>query len=166
MNLYLNGKEHKVQLHKILSQKLYGEVTPLLSELETSEGARKAYESLLQKKIIGDEYFAGKLNLLKGEGAWDALKDDFRLQEVIAEVMLTVRENIFEHISLNDSTIGIIFKMAKICIDKKTITNQELVNAIDSDVDSEFWQEQDLNSILEELRFFRQNVLGRIKTNP
>jgi hypothetical protein len=134
--------------------------------LETSEGARKAYESLLQKKIIGDEYFAGKLNLLKGEGAWDALKDDFRLQEVIAEVMLTVRENIFEHISLNDSTIGIIFKMAKICIDKKTITNQDLVNAIDSDVDSEFWQEQDLNSILEELRFFRSNVLGRIKTNP
>lgn len=165
MNLYLDGKEHKVQLHKILSQKLYNEVTPLLSELETSEGARKAYESQLQKKMLGDSYFTGKMNLLQGANAWDALKDDFRLQEVIAETLLLVRENIFEHISLNESTIGIIFKMAKICIDKKTITNQELLNAIDSETDSEFWQEQDLNSILEELKFFRQNVLGRIKTN-
>jgi hypothetical protein len=165
MNLYLNGKEYKVTLQKILSQNLYNKVTPLLSELENSEGARKAYENILQKRIIGDEYFSGKINLLQGANAWDALKDDFKLQELIAEVMIMVRENIFEYLSLNDSTIKIIFRMFQTCIDKKLIVMPEILEAIDSDVESEFWQEQDLNSILEELKFFRQNVLARIKTN-
>lgn len=165
MNLYLDGKEHKVELHKILSQKLYNEVTPLLSELETSEGARKAYEAHLQKKMLSDDYFKGKLNLLQGADAWEVLKDDFRLQEIIAETLMTVRENIFEYVSFNESTIQIIFKLAKICINHKTIANQELKSAIESDVDSDFWQEQDLNSIMEELKFFRENVLARIKTN-
>ena len=120
---------------KILSQKLYNEVTPLLNELETSDGARKAYELVLQKRMLTDDYFAGKLNLLKGAEAWEELKNDFRLQELIAEVMLTIRENIFEHISLNESTIRTIFRMVKICIDKKTISNSELQLAIDSDVE-------------------------------
>lgn len=166
MNLYLNGKEYKVQLQTILSQKLYTEVTPLLTELENSEGARKAYETILQKRIIGDEYFSGKINILQGANAWDALKDDFRLQETIAEVMILVRENIFEYLSLNETTINSIFKLFKICLNKKLITQPELLEAIESDVESDFWQEQDLNSILDELKFFRSQVLARIKTNP
>jgi len=169
MTIYYNSKEYKIELQTILSQKLYNEVTPLLNELERSQGAQNAYESLLQKRIIGDEYFAGKVNLLKGADAWESVKDDFHLQEIIAEVMLTVRENIFEHISLNEQTIGIIFNMLKICINWKKVEAQypdaEFLAALKSDVDSEFWQEQDLNSILEQLKFFRANVLARIKTS-
>lgn len=165
MNLYLNGKEYKVELQKVLSQKLYNEVTPLLNQLENSQGAQKAYESLLQKKIIGDEYFKGKLNLLNGANAWDGIKDDFRLQEVIADVILIVRENIFEHITLNDATIPIVFDLFRICINKKAIHHPELLDAINEPSTTEFWQEQDLNSILDELKFFRANVLARIKTS-
>lgn len=169
MTIYFNGKEYKIELQSILSQKLYNEVTPLLNELERSQGAQSAYESLLQKRILGDEYFKGKINLLEGSNAWANVKDDFRLQEIVAEVILTIRENIFEHISLNEQTIGIIFNMLKICINWKKVESQypdaEFLTALKSESSSEFWQEQDLNSILEHLKFFRVNVLGRIKTS-
>ncbi len=94
MTIYYNGKEYKIELQSILSQKLYNEVTPLLNELERSQGAQSAYESLLQKRILGDDYFKGKINLLEGSNAWANVKDDFRLQEIVAEVILTIRENI------------------------------------------------------------------------
>lgn len=169
MTIYHNGKEYKVELQSILSQKLYNEVTPLLNELERSQGAQSAYETLLQKRILGDEYFKGKINLLEGANAWASIQNDFRLQEIVAEVVLTIRENIFEHISLNEQTIGIIFNMLKICINWKKVESQypdaEFLSALKSESSSEFWQEQDLNSILEQLKFFRANVLARIKTS-
>ena len=165
MNVYLDGKEYKIELHSILSQKLYTEVTPLLAKLESSFGARKAFETLLQKRLFADNYFSGKVNLLQGENAWESLKNDMRFQETIAEVMITIRENIFEHITIDDETIVTIFDLFRVCINKKKIMHPELVEKINEPSTSEFWQEQDLNAILETLKFFRSNVLARIKTS-
>jgi hypothetical protein len=165
MELILNDRIHKVKLQTVLSQNLYVKVMPILEKLENSRGAQKAYETLLQKRLLGDEYFSGKFNLLKGSDAWEGLKGDFKLQEVIAEVILQIKTNVFEYISLDEQTIPIVFDLAKIAIDRKNINDNELLIALDSDSSSDFWMEQDLNSILEELKFFRSNTLARIKTS-
>lgn len=165
MNIYLNGKEYKIELHTILSQKLYNQVTPLLAKLEQSKGARGAFESELQKRIFSDSYFSGKINLMKGDEAWNDLRDDMKFQETIAEVMMSIRDNIFDFIRIDDETIESIFDLFKCAINKKKINNNELLQAIDEPSNSEFWQEQDLNEILESLKFFRSTVLARIKTS-
>lgn len=165
MNLYLNDKEYKIELQSILSQKLYNEVTPLLSKLENSKGARKAFEVQMQNRLFTDEYFKGKVNFLKGDAVWDDFKEDVRFIELVAETMLNVRKNIFESISVDDETIPVIFDLFKVCIKKNSITNADLQTAINEPSTSEFWQEQDLNSILETLKFFRESVLARIKSS-
>lgn len=165
MNLYLNGKEYKVELQKVLSQKLYNEVTPLLTKLETSKGARKAFEVELQKVLFTDDYFKGKVNLLKGEAVWDDFKEDVRFIEVVAETMMNIRTNIFECVSIDDETIPIIFDLFKVVLKKNSITHPELQEALDEPTTSEFWQEQDLNAVLDELKFFRSSVLARIKSS-
>jgi len=165
MTIYLNGKEHKVELQTVLSQKLYNEVTPLLANLETSKGARKAFEVELQKVLFTDEYFKGKVNLLKGEAVWDDFKEDVRFIEVVAETMLNIRANIFECISIDDETIPVIFDLLKVALKKNAITNQELLDALNESTTSEFWQEQDLNAVLDALKFFRSTVLARIKSS-
>jgi len=165
MIIYLNDKEYKVELQSILSQKLYNEVTPLLTKLETSKGARKAFEVELQKVLFNDEYFKGKINFLKGEKVWDDFKEDARFIEIVAETMMNIRNNIFESISIDDETIPVIFDLFKVSLKKNSLTSNELMDAINEPTTSEFWQNQDLNSILEALKFFRSSVLARIKTS-
>lgn len=165
MTIYFDEKEYKIELQSILSQKLYNEVTPLLTKLETSKGARKAFEVQLTSRLFNDEYFKGKVNFLKGDKVWDDFKDDVRFIELVAETMLNVRNNIFETISVDDETIPVIFDLFRACIKKNSITNADLLTAINEPSTSEFWQNQDLNEVLESLKFFRTTVLARIKTS-
>ncbi|MFM8759681.1 MAG: hypothetical protein ACKODS_09100 [Methylophilaceae bacterium] len=165
MELIYNNTKQTAKLQTVLSQNLYTKVLPILEKLEKSKGAEKAYENLLQKRLLGDEYFAGKINLLKGKDAWNELKDDFRLQEIIGEVLLQVKTNIFEYITIDKDSIPLIFDLARICIDRKNIHDDGFLLAIDSASDSEFWLEQDLNGILEALKFFRSETLARVRTN-
>lgn len=165
MIIYFDSKEYKIELQSILSQKLYNDVTPLLAKLETSKGARKAFEVQLQNKLFTDEYFKGKINFLKGDKVWDDFKDDVRFIELVAETMLNVRNNIFESISIDDETIPVIFDLFRVCIKKSSITNADLLTAINEPSTSDFWQEQDLNEVLEQLKFFRSTVLARIKSS-
>lgn len=165
MELILNNNVYKVNLQTVLSQSLYTKVLPILESLERSKGAEKAYEAILQKRLLGDEYFAGKINLLKGKDAWNELKEDFKLQEVIAETLLQVRTNIFEYITIDEQTIPLVFDLARVCIDRRNIKDDALLAAIDTPSDSEFWVEQDLNGVLDALKFFRSNTLARVKTN-
>jgi hypothetical protein len=165
MKLYINTQEYTVNLQTILTQNLYKKVTPLLTRLETTNGAKKAYESMLQKRILDDPYLMGKINLLDGENAWENVKNDSKFQEVVGEIFMTARENILDLITIDEQTLPVLFELFKECIDKKLITSPELLEAINTPFNSEFWQEQDINGILEELRFFRHNVLARIKTS-
>lgn len=165
MNLYVNGKEKKVQLYAILTQKLYEKVTPILDKLANSKGANAAFESELQRKIFGDEYLLSKIDLSQGADAWKGLANDFKFTEIVTETMLYIKTNLLEHINIDSETIPDIFTLAKTCIDTSKINDSELLSCIESDVDSEFWQEQDINNMLEELKFFRKTILSRIKSS-
>lgn len=165
MNLYVNGKEKKVQLYAILTQKLYEKVTPILDKLANSKGANAAFESELQRKIFGDEYLLSKIDLSQGADAWKGLANDFKFTEIVTETMLYIKTNLLEHINIDSETIPDIFTLAKTCIDTSKINDSELLSYIESDVDSEFWQEQDINNMLEELKFFRKTILSRIKSS-
>lgn len=165
MNLYVNGKEKKVQLYAILTQKLYEKVTPILDKLANSKGANAAFETELQRKIFSDEYLLSKIDLSQGADAWKGLANDFKFTEIVTETMLYIKTNLLEHINIDSETIPDIFTLAKTCIDTSKINDSELLSCIESDVDSEFWQEQDINNMLEELKFFRKTILSRIKSS-
>ena len=165
MILYLNGKDKKVQLYAILTQRLYDKVTPILEKLAQSKGANAAFETELQKKIFADDYLLSKVDLTLGVDAWKALAGDFKFTEIVTETLIHIKSNLLEHINIDNETIPEIFELTKVCIDKSKINDTELLLAIDSDTNSDFWQEQDLNNILEELKFFRSTVLSRIKSS-
>lgn len=163
MILYVNGKEKKVQLYAILTQKLYDKVTPILEKLAQSKGANAAFETELQKKIFSDEYLLSKIDLTLGVDAWKSLAGDFKFTEIVTETLIHIKSNLLEYINIDNETIPEIFELTKVSIDKSKINDNELLLAIDTDTNSDFWQEQDLNNILQELKFFRTTVLSRIK---
>lgn len=165
MKLYLAGNEHEVALHKILTQALYDKVSPVLESLGNSKGARSAFETMLQQRMLQDEYFVGLAGKLKEGDKLDhnKLQKDFRFQELVGECIIKVKTNLFEFINVDAETIPLVFSLAKVCIDTTKIDNVELSNGIDSDVNSEFWAQQDIDGILETLTFFRSSVLRRIR---
>jgi hypothetical protein len=165
MKLTLNGTEHSVVLTTVLTQNLYKKINPILSKLESTRGADTAYKHLLAKRIQESEYLRNNVKWVEGEKAWDEVKNDPVFLEVVSSVLLEVRENLLDYIAIDEETTPTVFELFRECLDKKLITNPELLDAINTPLDSEFWCDQDINGILEELRFFRSNVLQRIKRN-
>jgi hypothetical protein len=116
MILYVNGKEKKVQLYAILTQKLYDKVTPILEKLAQSKGANGAFETELQKKIFSDEYLLSKVDLTLGVDAWKSLAGDFKFTEIVTETLIHIKSNLLEYINIDNETIPEIFELAKVCI--------------------------------------------------
>jgi len=149
MKLYHNGNEFEVALYSKLTPALYDIVTPLLQELANTKGATKAAEQEILEKVFSHEGLAKNV--------------DFRFQEIVKTSYLKIRQNLFEVINIDSDTIPKIIEFTKKVIDRNLVKDPELLVQIDSDPASEFWQNQDLDSILDSLKFFRESVCARIK---
>jgi hypothetical protein len=163
MKLYFDGKEREVALFSKLTPALYDIVTPLLNELANTKGATTAAEQEVLEKVFANESLAKKIDLTKGQEAFADILGDFKFQEIVKTAYTNIRANLFEVINIDSVTIPKIIDFAKKVIDTKLITDSEFLAALQTEADSEFWQNQDIDSILESLKFFRENVCRRIK---
>lgn len=163
MKLYHNGKEFEVVLFTKLTPALYDLVTPSLQELASTRGANTAAEQEILEKIFQHEDLAKRIDLTKGADAFGDIMQDFKFQEIVKTAYLKVRKNLFEFINIDGDTIPKVIDFAKKVIDKSKITDAELLVAIDTEPDSDFWRDQDIDAILDALKFFRETVCGRIK---
>jgi len=163
MKLHVNGKEHEVTLYAKLTPALYDIVTPLMTELANTKGATSAAEQEILDKVFASEHLASKIDLTKGQDAFSEIMGDFKFQEIVKSSYMKIRANLFEVINIDSTTIPKIIEFTKKVIDKNLITDAELLNAIDSNYDSEFWQDQDIDTILDSLKFFRETVCKRVK---
>ena len=150
-------------LHTKLTPALYDKVTPLLSELAQTKGAQTAAEQEIMDKVFLNESLASKIDLTKGQDAFKDIMQEFAFQEIVKNAYLKVRSNLFEVINVDATTIPKIFEFVKTCIDQTKVQNGELLAGIQSEVDSEFWQGQDLDGILDSLKFFRETVCRRVR---
>jgi len=163
MKLYLDGKPHDVPIYNLLTPALYDKVAPMLIELANSKGATTAAEQDLLERIFANPELASKVDLQAGDKAFVPIMNDFRFQELVKDSYLKIRKNLFEVINIDATTIPIIFKFVQTVIDIKKVNNGELIANIQSDLSTEFWQEQDLDGILTDLKLFRETVCRRIR---
>jgi hypothetical protein len=163
MKLYLNDTAHEVALFTKLTPALYDKVTPLLSELANTKGAQAAAETEIMEKVFSRESLAKKIDLTKGQEAFKDIMGEFEFQEIVKTAYLKVRANLFELINVDETTIPKIFEFVKAVIDESKVQNTELLAGIQSEPSSEFWQNQDLDGILDSLKFFRETVCRRVR---
>jgi len=163
MKFYLNEEVHEVPLFTILTPALFDKVSPMFQELANTKGAQAAAEQEIMEKVFSVPHLQEQIDLSKGTDAFTAIMGDFRFQEIVKDAYLKVRRDLFECINVDTSTIPTIFTLVKTVVNTKKITNPELLTGIQSEIDSEFWQNQDLDGILEELKFFRSTVCKRIR---
>lgn len=163
MKLYINETSHEVPLYTKLTPALYDKVTPLLSQLANTKGAQAAAESEIMEKIFSRETLASKIDLTKGQDAFKDIMQEFEFQEIVKTAYLKVRANLFELINVDETTIPKIFEFVQAVIDTTKVQNPELLSGIQSEVNSEFWQNQDLDGILDSLKFFRETVCRRVR---
>jgi hypothetical protein len=152
-----------VPLFTILTPALFDKVSPMFQELANTKGAQAAAEQEIMEKVFSVPHLQEQIDLSKGTDAFTAIMGDFRFQEIVKDAYLKVRRDLFECINVDTSTIPTIFTLVKTVVNTKKITNPELLAGIQSEIDSEFWQNQDLDGILEELKFFRSTVCKRIR---
>lgn len=163
MKLYINDTAHEVPLYTKLTPALYDKVTPLLSQLANTKGAQAAAESEIMEKVFSRETLASKIDLTKGQDAFKDIMQEFEFQEIVKTAYLKVRANLFELINVDETTIPKIFEFVQAVIDTNKVQNSELLSGIQSEVNSEFWNNQDLDAILDSLKFFRETVCRRVR---
>lgn len=163
MKFYIESQPVEAPLFTILTPALYEKITPMLLELAKSKGAQTAAEAEILNKVYSVPHLSEKIDLNKGENAFAEIMNDFKFQEIVKDAYLKVRENLFEVINIDGETIPQIFEFVKSVVDVKKVTNAQLLVGLQSEVSSEFWQAQDIDGILEELKFFRQTVCKRIR---
>lgn len=163
MKFYLNEEVHEVPLCSILTPALYDKVSPLFQELANTKGAQTAAEQEIMEKVFSTPHLQEQIDLSKGSEAFVNIMGDFRFQEIVKDAYLKVRRDLFECINVDASTIPTIFTLVKTVVDIKKVTHAELLAGLQSEISSEFWQNQDLDGILEELKFFRSTVCKRIR---
>ena len=135
----------------------------MLLELAQSKGAQTAAEQEIISKIYAVPHLSEKIDLQKGADAFTEILADFRFQEIVKDAYLKVRENLFEVINIDSETIPLIFEFVKNVVDVKKVTNAQLLVGLQSETTSDFWQAQDLDGMLDELKFFRSTVCKRIR---
>jgi len=163
MKFYIDGQTVEAPLYQILTPALYEKITPMLLELAQSKGAQTAAEQEILNKIYSVPHLSEKIDLQKGADAFTEIMADFRFQEIVKDAYLKVRENLFEVINIDTTTIPLIFEFVKTIVDIKKVTNAQLLVGLQSETNSEFWNAQDLDGILEDLKFFRQTVCRRVR---
>jgi hypothetical protein len=163
MKFYVDGQAVDAPLYQILTPALYEKITPMLLELAQSKGAQTAAEQEILNKVYAVPHLSEKINLQKGADAFADIMNDFRFQEIVKDAYLKVRENLFEVINIDTTTIPLIFEFVKTVVDVKKVTNAQLLVGLQSETNSEFWAAQDLDGILDDLKFFRNTVCKRVR---
>jgi hypothetical protein len=163
MKFYVDGQAVEAPLYQILTPALYEKITPMLLELAQSKGAQTAAEQEILNKVYAVPHLSEKINLQKGADAFADIMNDFRFQEIVKDAYLKVRENLFEVINIDTTTIPLIFEFVKTVVDVKKVTNAQLLVGLQSETNSEFWAAQDLDGILDALKFFRETVCKRVR---
>jgi hypothetical protein len=163
MKFYVDGQAVDAPLYQILTPALYEKITPMLLELAQSKGAQTAAEQEILNKVYAVPHLSEKINLQKGADAFADIMNDFRFQEIVKDAYLKVRENLFEVINIDTTTIPLIFEFVKTVVDVKKVTNAQLLVGLQSETNSEFWAAQDLDGILDALKFFRETVCKRVR---
>lgn len=163
MKFYIEGQTIEAPLYQILTPALYEKITPMLLELAQSKGAQTAAEQEILNKVYAVPHLSEKIDLQKGADAFADIMNDFRFQEIVKDAYLKVRENLFEVINIDTTTIPLIFEFVKTVVDTKKVTNAQLLVGLQSETNSEFWAAQDLDGILDDLKFFRNSVCKRVR---
>lgn len=163
MKFYIESQTIEAPLYQILTPALYEKITPMLLELAQSKGAQTAAEQEILNKVYAVPHLSEKIDLQKGADAFADIMNDFRFQEIVKDAYLKVRENLFEVINIDTTTIPLIFEFVKTVVDTKKVTNAQLLVGLQSETNSEFWAAQDLDGILDDLKFFRNSVCKRVR---
>lgn len=163
MKLYLNDKEYDVPLHTKLTPHLHDKVTPLLSGLANSRGGNSAAEQWILEEVFSNPALAQLVDLQQGANAFDSLLSTNEGQTLVKMSFLKVRQKLFEVINVDAETMPLILAFAKECIDVDKINDGELTACIQSEIASDFWQQQDIEGMLTDLEFFRTKVCRRIR---
>jgi hypothetical protein len=163
MKFYVDGQAVEAPLYQILTPALYEKITPMLLELAQSKGAQTAAEQEILNKVYAVPHLSEKINLQNGADAFADIMNDFRFQEIVKDAYLKVRANLFEVINIDTTTIPLIFEFVKTVVDVKKVTNAQLLVGLQSETNSEFWASQDLDGILDDLKFFRDTVCKRVR---
>jgi hypothetical protein len=163
MKFYVDGQAVEAPLYQILTPALYEKITPMLLELAQSKGAQTAAEQEILNKVYAVPHLSEKINLQNGVDAFADIMNDFRFQEIVKDAYLKVRANLFEVINIDTTTIPLIFEFVKTVVDTKKVTNAQLLVGLQSETNSEFWAAQDLDGILDALKFFRDTVCKRVR---
>jgi hypothetical protein len=163
MKLYFNNRAFDIPLHTRLTPHLYEKITPLLNDIANTKGAQSATEQDIMEKVFTSPTLASKVDLSKGQDAFDGLLENPEFQEIIKLAYLKIRGRLFEVINIDEETIPKIFAFAKEAIDISKLTDGGLIAGIQSDISSDFWQQQDIEGMLNDLEFFRSTVCRRIR---
>lgn len=163
MKLYLNDKEYEVTLYTILTPALYEKVTPLLNNLASSDGAKAFAEQDMMEKVFGHPTLSKKIDVTKGEKAFEKIMGEFEFQEIVKLSFLRIRRELFDVIQIDSKTIPMILDLFKAAIDMRKVKDAELIEALNLDYSSEFWMNQDIGGIVDALKFFRETVCARIR---
>jgi Glu-tRNA(Gln) amidotransferase subunit E-like FAD-binding protein len=163
MKLYLKEQAHEVPLHDKLTPALYQKLSPILQKLVNTKGAQSALEQDIMEKVLMSEALASKVNLSKGQDAFEDLLTDPSFQEILKASYLRIRMQLFAVMNIDAETIPVIFEFAKEAINTSKITNEELLSGLMSEPSSDFWDSQDVEGLLNDLEFFRSTVCRRIR---
>ncbi len=163
MKLYLNDKEFEVPLQTKLTPYLHDKVTPLLNGLANSRGGNSAAEQWILEEAFSNPALAQLIDLQKGANAFDNLLATNEGQQLVKLSFLKVRQRLFEVINVDAETMPLILAFAKECIDASKVADADLLAGIQSEVTSEFWQQQDIEGMLTDLEFFRTTVCRRVR---
>lgn len=163
MNLIFNDEAVNVPLISVLSQKALLKIRPEIDALQNTQGVQDALGELILSELEAIPALFQKVDLTKGAKAFDEIREEAGFMACVQSAVHKVQKNILDFVRLTDeNTIKHIIKLFKACIDVKKITSVALKDAIETPADSDFWQDQDLNLIIQELRSFRQTVLQNL----
>lgn len=163
MKLYLNEKEIDVPLFTRLTPYLHNKVTPLLNGLANSRGGNSAAEQWILDEAFSNPQLAELIDLTKGANAFEGLLSTNEGQQLVKLSFLKVRQKLFEVINIDSETMPLIIEFAKNCIDTTKVTDAELLAGIQTESTSEFWQQQDIEGMLNDLEFFRSTICRRVR---
>jgi hypothetical protein len=163
MKLYLNDKEHDVILNTILTPALYEKVTPLFNKLASSDGTKAFAEQEMMEKVFAHPKLSTMIDITKGEKGFEKIVGMFEFQEIVKLTYLRIRKDLFDIIHIDSNTIPMILDLFRVAIDMKKVKEPLLIEALNTEYDSEFWRSQDIGGIVDSLKFFRETVCARVR---
>jgi hypothetical protein len=103
------------------------------------------------------------IDITKGEKGFEKIVGMFEFQEIVKLTYLRIRKDLFDIIHIDSNTIPMILDLFRVAIDMKKVKEPLLIEALNTEYDSEFWRSQDIGGIVDSLKFFRETVCARVR---